>query len=123
MREGEWIRFVIRFEVLDANRYREMTAAMVEVSRGEPGTLVYDWYLDEPQTTGVLYEAYASRDALDAHTRGAVFTDLAPQYLDAIRVLSVDAFGAATGLARSDVLGAPTTWWDAPIAAITASGT
>ncbi len=123
MRDGEWIRFVIRFEVLDADRYRDMTAAMAAVSHDEPGTVVYDWYLDEPQTTGVLYEAYASRDALDAHTRGAVFTDLAPQYLDAVRVISVDAFGAAPGLARSDVLGAPTIWWDAPIAAISGSGT
>ena len=35
-RDGEWIRFVIRFEVLDATRYREMTEAMVAVSRGEP---------------------------------------------------------------------------------------
>lgn len=122
MRDGEWIRFVIKFEVLDADRFRTMSEAMVAVSRAEPGTVVYDWYLDDARTTGVLYEAYASRDALDAHTAGAVFTELAPQYLDALRVISVDAFGAAPGLDRRDVLGAPTTWWDAPIAAVTDSG-
>ena len=36
--------------------------------------------------------------------------------------LSVDAFGAAADLPRRDMLGAPTTWWDAPIAAVTNAG-
>lgn len=123
MRDGEWVRFVIRFEVLDADRFREMAAAMVAVSLDEPGTVVYDWYLDEATGTGTLYEAYASNEALNAHGSGAVFTELAPQYLDALRVISVDVYGAAADLARRNVLGAPTTWWDAPIAAVTNSGT
>jgi quinol monooxygenase YgiN len=122
VRDGEWVRFVIRFEVLDLARFREMAEAMVAVSRDEPGTAVYDWYLDEPARKGTLYEAYASHEALRAHGRGAVFTELAPKYLDAVRVLSVDAFGAAVDLPRRDVLGAPTTWWDAPIAAVTNAG-
>ena len=95
---------------------------MVAVSRDEPGTVVYDWYLDEPAGTGTLYEAYASADALAAHGKGAVFTELAPRYADAVRVLAVDVFGAADGMDRRDVLGAPTTWWGAPIAAVTDAG-
>lgn len=119
MRDGEWVRFVIRFEILDVTRFHEMARAMVAVSREEPGTVVYDWYVDDHAKTGTLYEAYASHDALRAHTAGAVFTDLAPRYLDALRVVSVDAFGEAADLPRRDVLGAPTTWWGAPIAAVT----
>jgi quinol monooxygenase YgiN len=119
VRNGEWVRFVVRFAVLDASRFREMADGMVAVSRDEPGTVVYDWYLDEPAGTATLYEAYASREALDAHTGGKVFTELAPKYLDALRVVSVDVFGAAADLPRRDVLGAPTTWWGAPIAAVT----
>ena len=122
VRDGEWVRFVIRFEVLDADRFREMAAAMVAVSRDEPGTVVYDWYLDEAAAKGTLYEAYSSAEALEAHGSGAVFTDLAPRDLDAIRVASVDVFGAVVGMPRRDVLGAPTTWWDAPIAAVTNAG-
>lgn len=122
MRDGEWIRFVIRFEVRDATRFREMAEAMVAVSRDEPGTVVYDWYLDEPAGAGTLYEAYASSDALSAHGSGPVFTELAPKYFDAARVVSVDAFSEAAGMPRGDVIGAPTTWWDAPIAAVTNSG-
>jgi quinol monooxygenase YgiN len=122
MRNGEWIRFVLKFEVLDADRFREMADAMVAVSREEPGTVVYDWYLDEAAGKGTLYEAYASSEALKAHGSGAVFSELAPKYSDAVRVISVDAFGEAAGMPRRDVLGAPTTWWDAPIAAVTDAG-
>jgi quinol monooxygenase YgiN len=122
MRDGEWIRFVIKFEVRDADRFHEMAAAMVAVSRDEPGTVVYDWYFDDTSGTGTLYEAYASPDALREHGAGTVFTELAPKYADAVRVNSVDAFGAAEGLPRRDVLGAPTTWWGAPIAAVTNAG-
>jgi quinol monooxygenase YgiN len=122
VRDGEWVRFVIRFELLDAARFREMAQAMVAVALDEPGTLVYDWYLDEQAKQGTLYEAYASPEALRAHGNGAVFSELAPRYLDALRVLSVDVFGAAADLPRTDVLGAPTTWWGAPIAAVTTSG-
>jgi quinol monooxygenase YgiN len=122
VRDGEWVRFVIRFEVLDLDRFREMANAMVAVSRNEPGTVVYDWYLDEQANEGTLYEAYASREALKAHASGAVFTELAPRYLDALRVVSVDSYGEAEGLSRRDVLGAPTAWWGAPIAAVTTSG-
>jgi quinol monooxygenase YgiN len=122
VRDGEWIRFVIRFEVLHADRFREMASAMVAVSRDEPGTVVYDWYLDESAGHGTLYEAYASADGLRAHGAGPVFGELAPRYADAVRVISVDAFGEAAGLPRGDVIGAPTTWWGAPIAAITDAG-
>ena len=119
MRDGEWVRFVIRFEVLDAARFREMAQQMVSVSREEPGTVVYDWYLDPDSATGTLYEAYASEAALQAHTSGRVFTEVASKFLDAMKVSSVDVYGEADGLPRRDVLGAPTTWWGAPIAAVT----
>ncbi len=39
VREGEWVRFVIRFEVLDLGRFRAMADAVVAVSRDEPGTV------------------------------------------------------------------------------------
>jgi quinol monooxygenase YgiN len=122
VRDGEWVRFVIRFDVLDLDRFREMADAMVTVSREEPGTVVYDWYLDEHGRAGTLYEAYASQEALQAHSSGRVFTELAPKYLDAMRVVSVDVYGEAATLPRGDVLGASTTWWGAPIAAVTGAG-
>jgi quinol monooxygenase YgiN len=122
MRDGEWVRVVVRFEIRDADRFREMATAMADVSRGEPGTLVYDWYVDEESRTGTLYEAYASAEALSLHSKGTVFTELAPRYAEASSVVQVDVFGAAESLPRRDVLGAPTTWWGPPVAAVTDAG-
>jgi quinol monooxygenase YgiN len=85
VRDGEWVRFVIRFEVLDTDRFREMATAMVGVSRDEPGTVVYDWYFNEPAMTGTLYEAYASASAFSAHGSGAVFTELVRLAADGFR--------------------------------------
>jgi hypothetical protein len=99
-----------------------MASAMVAVSREEAGTVVYDWYLDEGTRRGRLYEAYASADALATHGKGPVFTELAPRYADAVRVAAVDVYGAAESLPRRDALGAPTTWWGAPIAAVSDAG-
>ena len=96
-----------------------MAAEMAGVGREEGGTLVYDWYFDEATQTATLYEAYGSPEALQAHGGGAVFTDIAPRYAGCMSVISVDVFGATQELERRDILGAPTTWWGAPIAAVT----
>ena len=40
VRESEWVRFVIPFEVLDRDRSREMAREMAALGREEPGTVV-----------------------------------------------------------------------------------
>jgi quinol monooxygenase YgiN len=119
MRTGEGMRLVIGFAVTDVARFEEMATAMVEASRAEPGTLVYDWYLDAGAGRACLYEAYESFDAIVAHSRGPVFTEIAPRYAGVFTVERVDVFGDARQMqAGGDVLGAPTTWWGAPFAAL-----
>jgi quinol monooxygenase YgiN len=119
MRDGEEIRLVIEFAVSDMPRFKEMAGAMVELSRAEPGTRVYDWYLDESTGKGCLYEAYESFDAIVAHSRGPVFTEVAPKFAGVFTVEKVDVFGDAAQMAeRGDVLDAPTSWWGPAIAAL-----
>jgi quinol monooxygenase YgiN len=119
MRTGEGIRVLVYFDVSDHERFEEMATAMVEVSRSEPGTLVYDWYLDADEGKGCLYEAYESHEAIVAHAQGPVFTEIAPKYSDTLKVARVEVFGDAAKLAAGgDVLGAPTTWWGASVAAV-----
>lgn len=119
MRNGEGIRLVIEFAVDDAARFTEMAEAMVAVSKTEDGTVVYDWYLDAEAGVGMLYEAYTSYEAILEHVQGAVFTELAPKYQDAMKVVKVDAFGDTDRIAANgNVLGAPTRFWGASIAAV-----
>ncbi|HUW01758.1 MAG TPA: antibiotic biosynthesis monooxygenase [Acidimicrobiales bacterium] len=120
MSENEGIRLVIEFEVGDIDRFRAMAEAMVMYSKTEPGTLVYDWYLDEENARGKLYEAYVDNDAVVAHGMGPVFLEIAPKYLDCLTVTSVEVFGDASELAKGgDVLRAPTLWWGPAFAAVT----
>jgi quinol monooxygenase YgiN len=117
MRSNEEIRFVIEIEVSDIELFKETAARCVEVSRTEPGTLVYDWYLDEATGKARLYEAYESLDALRAHSTGPVFTDVGLPMMQCSTFVHVDAFGDVGGMSEEATFW-PTTFWGAPFAAV-----
>jgi quinol monooxygenase YgiN len=117
MRTSEEVRFVIEIEVHgDVDRFKEVVQACVEVSRSEPGTLVYDWYLDEDRKQARLYEAYESVDAVKAHASGPVFTDVGLPLMELCRFVHMDAFGDVGDLVDTPFW--PTTVWGAPFVAL-----
>jgi len=116
-RADEQVRFVIDIEVTDIELFKATAAACVEVSRTEPGTLVYDWYLDETTGRARLYEAYASLDALRIHTSGPVFTDVGLPMMECANFVHVDAFGDLGGPANRASFW-PTTYWGTAIASV-----
>jgi quinol monooxygenase YgiN len=118
MRSHEELRFVIDIEITDPARFRELVSQCVEISREEPGTLVYDWYTDDSGTKGRLYEAYASVDALKTHTKGPVFSEVGPKLMEVCKFTHVDAFGGIEPQATRPPLW-PTTFWGKPFAAVT----
>jgi quinol monooxygenase YgiN len=115
MRSNEGVRFVIEIEVSDRELFTQTAARCAEVSRGEPGTLVYDWYLDEATGKARLYEAYESLEALDVHTKGPVFTDVGLPMMQCARFVHVDAFGDFGDRAGEPTFW-PTTFWGEPFA-------
>ena len=117
MRSHEELRFVIEIEIADTVRFREYVLQCVEISRQEPGTLVYDWYIDENGTKGRLYEAYESMGALRAHTKGRVFSEVGPKLMEVCKFTHVDAFGDLGPQANRPPLW-PTTYWGTPFAAV-----
>jgi quinol monooxygenase YgiN len=110
VRDNEGVRFVLDIEVSDVERFKALVAQCVEISRSEPGTLVYDWYLDEEAGTARLYEAYDSVEAVKAHAAGPVFTEVGPELIQTCRFTQVEVFGDAEGLQGGLELG-PTIWW------------
>ncbi|MGA1747309.1 MAG: putative quinol monooxygenase [Ilumatobacteraceae bacterium] len=118
MAKRRWVTVIVKWEVRDRDGFVAMATEMAEASRAEPGTLIYDWYIDEATGTGGLLEMYASKEALDAHIAGAVFSDIAPRHRGVAKAIAVEMFGAH-GMERSEILRAPTTWWGEPIAAVT----
>ena len=109
------IRFVVTIQVHDVDRFRALVARCVDVSRAEPGTLHYDWFLDEATGAARLVEAYASVDAVLAHARGPVFTDVGPELLETCTFVSMDAFGDTGPLGEAAQFW-PTTYWGTPFA-------
>jgi len=118
MAKRSWVTVVIHWSFEDREQFEAMASEMATASRAEPGTLMYDWYVNEDGTCGALLEQYESQQALDDHIAGPVFTDIAPRYRGVARAQSVEMFGA-DGMERNEILRATTTWWGEPVAAVT----
>jgi quinol monooxygenase YgiN len=116
-RSSTELRIVIDIEVTDVDRFKELVAQCVAISRDEPGTLVYDWYCDEEAGTARLYEAYESPSALAVHTSGPVFTEVGPKLMETCRFVGIEAFGDPETLRGAEAL-APTKLWGLPFEAL-----
>jgi quinol monooxygenase YgiN len=62
---------------LDA--FKTLAQAMTAGSAAEPGTLGYEWFFSEDGKRCRLLETYADADAVLAHFKGPVVTQLVPQ--------------------------------------------
>ncbi len=111
------IRFVLEISVSDISRFKDLVAKCVEISNTEPGTLMYSWYLDEETSTARLVEAYRDVAAVLAHARGAVFTEVGPELLQACTFVKMDAFGDVGKLSDGPSFW-PTTYWGTPFSAL-----
>lgn len=117
MRQSNEIRFVLSITVHDVEGFVAAVEECVAISKNEPGTLLYEWYLDAEKGTARLYEAYADVDAVIAHAAGPVFTDVGPRLLRTCTFDHMDAFGDLGRLAAGDPFW-PTTIWGSPIASL-----
>ncbi len=109
------VRFVVHIQVHDIERFKATVARCVEISRTEPGTIHYDWFLNEATGGARLVEAYESVDAVLAHARGPVFTEVGPEMLQTCEFISMDAFGD-TGKLGEGAQFWPSTYWGTPFA-------
>jgi len=109
------IRFLVTIQVHDIAGFKDTVARCVEISRDEPGTLHYDWFLNEETGEARLVEAYASVAAVLAHAQGPVFTDVGPKMLETCTFVSMDAFGD-TGKLGDGPQFWPSTYWGTPFA-------
>jgi quinol monooxygenase YgiN len=66
---------------------------MVAVSRTEPGTLAYDWYLSSDRRRCRLTETYADANALLAHFKGRAVQQLVPRLLEHSRLERFEVYG------------------------------
>ncbi len=113
------VRFVIEINVSNIPGFLNAVNRCVEISRTEPGTLVYDWYLNEESGEARLYEAYDSIESVLTHAAGPVFTEVGPELLTTCTFVRMDAFGDVGDLAERGTYW-PTTFWGTPFSALNA---
>lgn len=90
------IRVVAYFEIKPGQRgefERMANEACSFVADNEEGTLIYDWYVADDDTTARLYELYDSSEALLAHLAGKVGTEILPPMMEIAPMTRVDLFG------------------------------
>jgi quinol monooxygenase YgiN len=121
-RDQETLRLVCDIEVSDIARFKELVEECVAITRDEPGTLLYDWYIDEERGAARLYEAYESLDALRTHSAGRVFTEVGPKMLEVCRFIKIDAYGDFAEMQGQRSF-APMVWWGPAFCGLTKGAT
>ena len=86
---------------------RELMAEMVESTRGEPGTLGYEWFLGAGGTVCHIHERYADSDAVMVHL-GNFGAKFAERFLQCFEPTDLYVYGEPSDEARAalDALGA-----------------
>jgi quinol monooxygenase YgiN len=68
------IYVVARFKIHPnrANEFKSAAAACLAATRsGEPGTLAYEWFMNEDESAAMVLEAYESSEAVFAHMKNS----------------------------------------------------
>ena len=74
-------------------KFDSIAQTMIAGTQGEPGALVYDWYLSSDRKRCRLVEAYADQAAVLAHLTGPVVQGLVPKLLETSSVTRFEVYG------------------------------
>ena len=89
------IRFTVEFNITlgKFEAFEEAARDMTRDTQPEPGTLVYDWYLNRDHHRARLLEEYVDADAVVAHLEGRVVTTLVPKLLESAHLTRFEVYG------------------------------
>lgn len=82
---------------LDA--YKELMGEMVAGTSDEPGTLAYEWFISDDESTVHLYERYAGSDAAITHIEGFL-ARWAGRFMGCVDVKRFSVYGSPSDAAR-----------------------
>tara|TARA_B100001175_G_scaffold39913_1_gene29261 strand:- start:256 stop:612 length:357 start_codon:yes stop_codon:yes gene_type:complete len=80
----------------DLDAFKKLATKMVNVSKDEPGTLVYDFFINEKKKEALIIEKYANGDALMAHMKKFTQSEFIPTLLTMQKLTSVEMAGTIT---------------------------
>jgi quinol monooxygenase YgiN len=85
--------------------FEALGAEMVESTREEPGTAIYEWFVSDDGAAVHIYERYADSDAVLAHL-GAFQERFAKRFMAAAEPAGWYVFGEPSDAARAALAGA-----------------
>ncbi len=83
----------------ELDTFKALMAEMVESTRTEPGTLIYEWWISDDRSAIHLYERYADSPALLAHL-GTFGEKFAGRFLAAVDPTRFVVYGTPSDEAK-----------------------
>ncbi|MFA0812721.1 putative quinol monooxygenase [Microbulbifer epialgicus] len=109
------VKLVVSFTINDYEKFQEVAEECSEyVADNEPGTLVYEWYVDRERAKGKLFETYENMEALEAHMLGAVFQRIGLKFKKSITWNTIESFGHLPEIFYEILDGLPIVNWAEP---------
>jgi quinol monooxygenase YgiN len=93
-----WV-FTLSLQPEDFEEFKELVARIVRESAKEPGTLAYQYSVNEDKTTVHIFERYQNSSAFVSHVENT-FAQFAEQFLALVSVVSLTVYGAPDASAR-----------------------
>jgi quinol monooxygenase YgiN len=102
----EHVSWVVELAVKpgELDTFKALMEEMVEGTRQEPGTLNYEWYISDDESTVHIFEKYADSDATIAHVTG-FGEKWAARFLGCVDVTRFTVYGDPSGPARELLAG------------------
>ena len=75
----------------DLDTFKTLMNEMVASTKGEQGTLNYEWFISEDGKSCHVFERYADSDALMSHLGN--FSTFAERFMAAVEVTSLQVYG------------------------------
>tara|TARA_B100001123_G_scaffold349662_2_gene399776 strand:- start:144 stop:497 length:354 start_codon:yes stop_codon:yes gene_type:complete len=76
--------------------FKSQAKRMTEASKGEPGTLVYDFFLNEEAREVLIVEKYADGQSFMKHMRKFTQPEFIPKILEMQEIISIEMPGKLT---------------------------
>ena len=97
------ISWLLEVEILPGQleNFRAVAGELIASTRTEPGTLAYEWHVNDVGTICHIYERYRDSAALVTHVQG--FGRVADRFLQACRPTRFSVYGAPNAEAKAAV--------------------
>jgi len=98
---SEQIYWVLEVAILPGqlDHFRAVARDLISKTESEPGTLGYEWNLNDDKTVCHIYERYKNSDALVAHVQS--FGAFAERFLQACRPTRFHVYGTPNEAAKA----------------------